>query len=203
MNSTLKKILLTFLITISLVKTHSPEKVPPSHRGEFSPFPECDEGFFYNRNSTSCEKCHHICKTCTGFKLNCDSCAEGYYFDPLVKIHCLKEGPWHQKFHHFEELFKHLSPPHFHFVPVGGLISYAFTVVFFFIFAIAMYILAFFVCYFGKGININQIDVEEFIELCFCKDLEEIRKRKQERMRQRYREMGGSFEFVETGNQIV
>lgn len=195
-------------ITIILITTlaglsYTQEPVPPSHPEHHLSFPECDEGFFYNHNSTQCEKCHHICKTCSGFKLNCDSCADGYYFDPLVKIHCLKEGPWHEKFHHLEEMFKHLAPPHFHFVPVSGLASYAFSMAFFMISIFVLYWICFCVCLYGKGVNINQIEIDEFVDLLCGKDLEEVRRKKQERMKRRYQEMGGSYQFTENTNQIV
>lgn len=197
----MKKISFTLTTLLLTVLTQKP--IPPSHPEYHASIPECKDGLYYDKETSQCEKCHHICKTCSGFKLNCNSCSEGYYFDPLVKVHCMKEGPWHEKFHHFEELFKHMHSEKFHFLPIGRLVAWALQMVMMmFIFAF-VYIFFFCLCWFSRGVNINQVELDEFFELLMGRDLDEVRKRKREQAKRRYQAMGGSHQFQENPNQVV
>lgn len=191
------------LTALQAVLAQPGRPVPPSHPDHHHSFPECEEGFFYDKKSSECQKCHFICKTCSGFKLNCNSCAEGYYFDPLVQVHCLKEGAWAGKFHHFDEIFKHVMPDHFHFLPAGGLISWVFSMAFMMITAILLYICVFCSCYFGRGVNVNEVEMDEFCDLVAGKTMEEILRKREERNKRRYQAVGQRGNFVENTAQIV
>lgn len=143
---------------------------PGSHGGE-NLEKDCNDGEFHDLESDDCLKCHDICKTCAGWKLNCLSCADGYSFDPLIKTHCLKDGWFVNKFHHLDEILHHVIPDKFkntglhHIIKPSGAIMYFLMVVFAGVFFGLSYIALYFYYKFKKGININEMYFSDLMDM--------------------------------------
>jgi hypothetical protein len=143
----------------------------PGSRGAHTLEKDCPDGEFHDLKSDACLKCHPICKTCAGFKLNCLSCADGYSFDPLIKTHCLKDGFFQNKFHHLDELMHHFMPDNMkklgihHIIKPSGFLFYFLTIIFVFILAVFCYC-GLYVYYKSKrGININEMYLSDLVDM--------------------------------------
>ena len=175
----------------------SVRQAPPGEPGRIpkSEIDSCYTGQYWDNSAKQCLQCHRICKECFSFKLNCISCADGYYFDPIVKTHCIKSGlNFHAKFEHFEEIFFHLAPSNLHFlkhIGIGQLVTSSLLFGLLVLLMICGYCCCFGLCY-ARGININELEIDEFFTLVTGGDWEG-KKRKRLAMYQRvYQQAQGS-----------
>lgn len=146
---------------------------PPASHIDHHHHKDCEDGKFHDLKTELCKDCHSICKTCSKNHLNCLSCATGYYFDPLTKIHCIKEGWVMNKFHHLDEYLHHAIPDHIrkigihHMFSPSGMILYIGLVILVFSLLGLAYVCAWIHYKRTRGININEMYLSEVIDMVF------------------------------------